>query len=56
MGGNCYIYMNNAGTLQKLPKIKWYWQLFFAFKSAFRGGVSVDEVRKKAIRSKIKYL
>lgn len=48
IGKDCYLQTNNKGTLEKLPPLKWYWQIYFAFKNAFKGHVHINEIREKA--------
>ena len=49
IGKNCYIVVNTLGhiTLEMLPKLKWYWKIYFAIKSALFGGLTIKEVRSK---------
>lgn len=47
IGDYCYIAINKKGTLERLPKIKWYWQIWFAIKNVF-GKLHIEEVREKA--------
>lgn len=51
IGDACYLRTNKKGTLEKLPKLKWYYVFYFAFKSAFFGPVNISEIRKKAAKS-----
>jgi len=48
IGDKNYLCMNKSGTLEKLPKLKWWWVLYFAIKSAIKGHVSLQEIREKA--------
>ena len=48
VAGTCYLKVNEKGTLEKLPKLKWYHVLYFYFKSRIKGWVSVQEIRKMA--------
>ena len=48
IGDRCYVKMNKGGILEKMPKLKWYWILYFAFKQAIKGHVSIKEIRGKA--------
>ena len=50
IGGTSYLQVNKFGTLEKLPKLKWYWIVWFAFKSAFIGPISLREVRDIAFK------
>lgn len=48
MGKHTYIRVNTTGTLFKLPKLKWYYILYFAFKSMVKGNVHLSEVIEKS--------
>ena len=54
IGKTSYLKMNKSGTLQKLPKLKWWWVVYFAFKQEFCGHVSLEEIRTRAVKSKRK--
>lgn len=56
IGSECYLQINKSGTLQKLPKLKWYYIFYFAFKNAFKGGVHMSEIEDAAYKSRRKRL
>ena len=45
MGKECYLVINNDGTLMKLPKLKWYWKLYLHILNYFQGGVHMDTIK-----------
>ncbi len=51
IGNECYLQVNKSGTLEKLPKLKWYMVFYFAFKSCFKGNISIEEIRKASLGS-----
>lgn len=50
IGKDCYLQVNKQGTLQSLPPIPWYWQMYFAFKDHFKGNVTINEVTEVSKR------
>ena len=47
IGKDMYLQVNQAGTLEKLPPVKWYKQIYLYILSR-RGTVNIDIVRKIA--------
>ena len=45
IGSRVYVEMNNSGTLERMPTIKWYWVLVLYLKDYFKK-MSYDEVRQ----------
>lgn len=42
-----YVVVNDGGTIEKLPKISWFWQIVLFFKSELsRKKMSVIDVRQ----------
>jgi hypothetical protein len=37
MGDYCYLQTNEGGTLERLPRMRFWWVLWFAFKNNFLG-------------------
>lgn len=50
IGNTGYLQINNKGTLQKLPRLKWWWQLYFLIKTAVKGCVHQSEILEKSGR------
>lgn len=49
IGKEGYLQINNKGTLQKLPKIPWWWEAWFLIKSNFKK-IHINEIKKVAIK------
>lgn len=49
IGGKGYLQINNNGTLQKLPKIPWWWEAWFLIKSNFKN-IHINEIKNIAIK------
>jgi hypothetical protein len=45
MGGKGYLSINRGGTLYKLPKLKWWWEVWFLIVSYFRD-VHINEIKR----------
>ena len=54
IGKETYLQMNENGTLEKLPMLKWWQQLYFYIYSRIHGGVSLDWMRMMALDGKKK--
>lgn len=43
-----YVYVNDAGTRERLPKIKWYARLWIEILEGFNKRMSISELREFA--------
>jgi len=54
IGKDTYITVNARGTLEKLPRLKWYQVLYLVFKEHFKGGVHYSEIREMCKKAEFK--
>lgn len=47
-----YVYVNDAGTVERLPKMKWYAQLWIEILEGFNKRMSIPEIREFANKYK----
>lgn len=50
--GKNYLQINSHGTLQILPRLRWYHQVYLVFKQFFVGHIHMDEVIKLAFKKR----
>lgn len=52
VGNQLYFVTNSSGTLEKLPKLKWYAELYIGVMSGIGKPVPIPELRRLSIKHK----